>query len=554
MRLLSSLVQFPSYRRRKSGSTVTPAFPADIALESRLLLAAKVIVAPASYEFFDMGFDPATQEVGIIGYEGTGGGPNGIGVTKFAKLFEVNPTGSAFTAQTLVGLGNRVFVAGISSDGSRLAGSSNTPGSIGTGEGTTWLRDAIGIPIGIGAIDPDGRPRSITGYKSFGNAAWSGGVVGDVGGGYWAIKWTPEAGVTPLANRTDRVEFAFDVSESGSISVGVAGFEKPDGAAYYWNSTGIHRLDDTIPGALYIQQSVAYSISPNSSYVGGYILAEDGTEDELVQAAVWNSQRQLLRPKDAQGQPFQGVVWDVSNHGYAVGQTRLGRGFIWHPSFDGVQSQFNGAQYFDDWLLAVSGTAMPFASKTVKAIAEDPVDGQLLFILTDGTFPGIGFSFGPGASAFVEVDVAGIADARVVTSAVHQGKLPENVVSTGIATLEVGLRGTSTLDVTKLDRASLFIGDDRNSTSGRVSSVKIKDVDGDGFKDAIITLKSTGTLRNDTVRLKITGQLTDGTRIDGSRTVTSTTQSVNAYWQATTGTEWKSMLSAYTRGLKKTWW
>lgn len=59
-----------SHRRReapKRGSAT-----ASAALESRLLLAAKVIVAPASYEFRDMGFDPATQEVGIVGYDGTG--------------------------------------------------------------------------------------------------------------------------------------------------------------------------------------------------------------------------------------------------------------------------------------------------------------------------------------------------------------------------------------------------------------------------------------------------------------------------------------------------
>lgn len=62
-----------------------PRDPADIALESRLLLAAKVIVAPATFDFHDMGFDPALQEVGIVGYEGTGT----IGVTKIAKLFEL---------------------------------------------------------------------------------------------------------------------------------------------------------------------------------------------------------------------------------------------------------------------------------------------------------------------------------------------------------------------------------------------------------------------------------------------------------------------------------
>ena len=515
---------------------VNPRDPADIALESRLLLAAKVIVAPASYEFRDMGFDSATQEVGIVGYDGTGT----IGVTKIAKLFELNEAGNGFTAQTLVGLGPGTQVGGISSDAYRIAGVSKSDRSIGAGEGATWLRSLPDSPIGLGFV-------SGTTNTSSGIGAWKDGVVGESGGLTTTMKWTEQSGMISLGGHTGFGGEARDVTANGIISVGFAGHERPDGAAYYWGETGIHRLSDLIPGATFIVQSVAYSVSPNGSYIGGYVFEDDASDDGILHPAVWDSQRQLILLKDDQGNPFQGRVLDVSNHGYAVGETRDGRGFIWHPTFDGVQSPFNGAQYFEDWLAAVpGGTTLSFASKGVEAIAEDPVDGQLLFALSDYE--------APGASAFVEVDVAGIADSLVVTSAVHQGKLPENVVSTGIATLEIGLRGSVTFDVTKLDRASLFIGDERNTTSGEVQSIKLKDVDGDGFDDAIIKLKSASTLRTDTVRLKITGQLTDGTTIDGSRTVTSTTQSVNAYWQATTGPEWKSLLRAYTRGMKKTWW
>lgn len=204
-----------------------------------------------------------------------------------------------------------------------------------------------------------------------------------------------------LGGHTGFVGSTNDVSANGSVSGGVAAHERPDGAAYYWDATGIHRLDDTIPGALFIQQSVAYSISPNGSYIGGYVFEDDASDDGIVHPAVWDSQRQLILLKDDQGNPFQGRVLDVSNHGYAVGETRDGRGFIWHPTFDGVQSPFNGAQYFEDWLAAVpGGTTLPFASKGVEAIAEDPVDGQLLFCLSDYE--------APGASAFIEVDVAAI--------------------------------------------------------------------------------------------------------------------------------------------------
>ena len=516
-----------SHRRReapKRGSATAPA-----ALESRLLLAAKVIVAPASYEFRDMGFDPATQEVGIVGYDGTGT----VGVTKIAKLFELNGTQDGFTAQTLVGLGPGTQVGGISNDAYRIAGVSKSSGSISIGEGTTWLRSNPSHPIETGYF---------LGYSSTSAAvnAWRDGVIGYGSGGGIDGVWTPNAGWTALDRPTDAtngnaVGFVWGVDSSGSEVAGVVG-----AYAYYWDSTGIHRLEDP-----YSVQSVAYCISPDSDAIGGFV-SEDKIDRGYVYAAYWDANRNLVPIMDSHGVRVEGAVLDISNHGYAVGTTSDNRGFIWHPSFDGVHSQFTGAQYFEDWLQAVSGTTLPFASQGVEAIAEDLVDGQLLFALSayEAT----------GASAFVQVDVAGINDALVVTSAVHQGKLPPNVVSTGIATLEVGLRGSASLDVTKLDRASLFIGDERNTASGKISSIKIKDMDGDGFQDAIISLKSTGTLRADTSRLKITGRLTDGTTFDGSRTVTSTTQSVNAYWQATTGAQWKSMLSAYTRGLKKTWW
>jgi hypothetical protein len=52
-------------------------------LEGRGLLAANVIVAPAADEFRDMGFDPATQEVGIVGDDVDGS-------SKTATLFELD--------------------------------------------------------------------------------------------------------------------------------------------------------------------------------------------------------------------------------------------------------------------------------------------------------------------------------------------------------------------------------------------------------------------------------------------------------------------------------
>ena len=76
-----------------------------------------------------------------------------------------------------------------------------------------------------------------------------------------------------------------------------------------------------------------------------------------------------------------GRVNDVSNSGYAVGETLAGDGFIWHPSFDGVNSSFLGAQDFDDWLFAETGLSLNTQSISVLGISEDPFSGDLNFLL-----------------------------------------------------------------------------------------------------------------------------------------------------------------------------
>ena len=145
-------------------------------------------------------------------------------------------------------------------------------------------------------------------------------------------------------------------------------------------------------------------------------------------------------------------------------------------------------------------------------------------------------------------------DAITVPSAVHQGNYDANVVSTKVSTFEVGLKGSATFDVTKIDKATLFIGDERNTVSGKITSVKFSDTNKDGFKDAILTVQSKTSLRPDTTRLRITGQTTTGTQFDASRDVTSTALAWQAHWQATVGSTWRVESNAYLKGLKKTWW
>ena len=48
-------------------------------------------------------------------------------------------------------------------------------------------------------------------------------------------------------------------------------------------------------------------------------------------------------------------------------------------SFDGVNSQFLGAQNFDDWLLETAGLSLPSPASSIVGIAEDADTGALHF-------------------------------------------------------------------------------------------------------------------------------------------------------------------------------
>ena len=200
--------------------------------QSLVLAQVKVIKAPATYEFRDMGYDAVKGEVGIVGYEVSG-------ATKTAKVFELNATRDGFVAKALVGLGNPTYVYGISSDSSRIAGASKSVGSIGAGEGTTWLRSAPSSPVGIGYVSGFINTSSAVG-------AWKDGVVGECGGLSGACKWTTTTSVVALPGTQGGLAQAGDVTSNGAIQTGSASHEVFNGAAYYWDNAGIHRLTDTI--------------------------------------------------------------------------------------------------------------------------------------------------------------------------------------------------------------------------------------------------------------------------------------------------------------------
>ena len=256
-------------------------------------------------------------------------------------LFEVNENQDGFDTQVLAdlpGATGKAQVAGISSDASRIAGVSKSPGSTSIGEGATWLRTAANSPTGVGFLSGFAKTSVMGG-------AWKDGVVGDCGGGGAACKWSTSMPLTALAGGAE----AKDVSSDGSIMIGFSSHEVFNGAAYYWDSSGIHRLADTVAGFT-LYQSIAYAVSPNGNNIGGYVAVEDNLVGVVrVLAAVWEGSDRTLRIlKDKNGIDLEGVVFDISDLGYAVGtlveEDLTDRGFIWHSSFGA------NVKVFEDWL------------------------------------------------------------------------------------------------------------------------------------------------------------------------------------------------------------
>jgi hypothetical protein len=216
------------------------------------------------------------------------------------------------------------------------------------------------------------------------------------GWGLWwvdaACKWSTNLPLVALAGHESGLALAYDTNSNGSIQVGFSSHQVFDGVAYYWNSAGIHKLQDP-----FNIQSIAYAISPNGNYIGGYV-AEDTAQNSYINAAVWDANRNLILLKDSVGNRFEGAVLDVSDLGYAVGTTASGKGFIWHPSF-------TEPKIFENWLEErQAGYTPQILSKGVEAISEDRINGKLRFALSDYE--------APGASFYVEVDAPEIIEQK----------------------------------------------------------------------------------------------------------------------------------------------
>jgi len=337
---------------------------------SSALAQVNIVQAPANYEFVDMGYDATTDKVGIVG--------NVVnGTDRTATVFELNAAGDGFTAQTLAdlpGATQNATVSAISSDAHRIAGSSTSTTSVDF-EGVTWLRSNPNNATGIGFLQ--GQPN-----RSGATGAWRDGVVGEAVGSSRPIKWSQSDGIQELSpSLAPSISLAQDASSNAEVIVGFSSHEVLNGAAYYWDSLGINRLDDNINGHT-LFQSIAKSISPNGNYIGGEITAIDNLGGFRVLPAIWEGAEKTLRIlTDSNGNLLSGTVNDVSNLGYVVGSffdaSFNSFGFIWNPEFT------NGVRLFEDWLEEESpGANFPFDSLSVDSIGSG--NGRLFFTVAGG--------------------------------------------------------------------------------------------------------------------------------------------------------------------------
>ena len=321
-----------------------------------------IIEADPNIQFVDMGFDVANDEVGIVGFVVN---PNDSD-DRTATVFEFNATRDGFVGQTLIGLGanQEVSVNSISSDASRIAGSSLSSGI----EGVTWLRSNPNDPTGIGFL-------SNTSSNSQAVGAWRDGVVGDSGGQNRSVTWDIINGIQELPGTLGALTLAEDVSSNGQIVVGFSTHEVFDGAAYFWDSSGINRLDDNIDGHTTTASNASF-ISPNASFIGGDISAIDSAGEFNLLATTWDATRNLVVLEDATGSFIQGSTLDVADNGVAIGtafdDAFVPSGFIYHESF-------GHAINFNDWLLSQDPTLQFDFELIPEAVHFDELSNTIRF-------------------------------------------------------------------------------------------------------------------------------------------------------------------------------
>ncbi len=190
--------------------------------------------------------------------------------------------------------------------------------------------------------------------------------------------WTESTGIRTYSIPQGSTGYVGGGSENGAFAVGaVKQAGDYDHAAIYRRNGDAILLDNNG-----YEESQALGISDDGKYVCGFVKKPPGLHDGVfdpgyIALSVWidGVQHTIDWYDGQQVQDTYSETFSMSttNDGYITGGTARGS-FIWHPSFDGVHSQYQGAQDINTWYQDVTG-------ETIEGV----LDGSDIARTNDGT-------------------------------------------------------------------------------------------------------------------------------------------------------------------------
>ena len=333
--------------------------------------------------FSDIGVNPFSREVVLIGQQDAGG-------SNIDTVYYLSADQTSFRTESIVGLGPNLSVSSLSPNGAWIAGTSDTTLAP-EGEAIAWRSSAPDAPIAVGIVDD--HPFGFD--ASAGGAAWDGGIIGtynfDRGSEGGIFQWNPTDGLAPTSDGTAVDIEVFDVSRNGDV-VGVEynGSGNDPFPAYFDHSNsaffaplGYNLAEFDRPGpensSGFDTRGEVSAVSPNGEFIAGGYLDISFSDVSLngvnvfTRGEVGGYVQQLTVQQELDGalENLFGEVAGISDSGFTIINSDDMETLIWHSSFNGIDSEFLGAQLFDEWLLEVGDFALPSASTELVGIAED---------------------------------------------------------------------------------------------------------------------------------------------------------------------------------------
>ncbi len=326
-----------------------------------------IIESQPGVTFTDIGYNAASGETTIVARIGAFSDGN----FSIATLNSAND-GFVFTKPANVaGAVNDFVIAGISNDGSRLAG--YVKNAAGLSEPLTWATSDLSNVVEIGR--PDGN--LLVGHSAL--AAWSGGVVGSFTN--YRGRWNAATGFElSFVGGTNRL---VDVSDDGLVAVGQFG-----GSPGVWEEGEVTILIDATQ---FFGFADVEGVSPDGNSVGGFVSDFGGGPSG---ATIWEGPNwEIKYLLNENNQEFLGGVLGLTDNGYVIGVDNddLASGsryFIYHDSWQNVV-------YLNDWLTSLdpslrfdgevraSDVHWDAESDTLRLIANSFEDDRARLIVVD---------------------------------------------------------------------------------------------------------------------------------------------------------------------------